>query len=103
MKVMIDTNIIISGALNPSGFTAKALYKALSAPYELFSKQLSMFRALSVRLRFSTSLNLFGRCPAVNLSHHIPGLLSLFFRYGSRSTVTDECFWHRIAFGNRIL
>ena len=34
MKVMIDTNIIISGALNPSGFTAKALYKALSAPYE---------------------------------------------------------------------
>ncbi|MBR0092408.1 MAG: putative toxin-antitoxin system toxin component, PIN family [Lachnospiraceae bacterium] len=34
MKVMIDTNIIISGALNPSGLTAKALYKALSAPYE---------------------------------------------------------------------
>ena len=34
MKVMIDTNIIISGALNPSGFTARALYKALSTPYE---------------------------------------------------------------------
>ena len=34
MKVMIDTNIIISGALNPSGITAKALYKSLSAPYE---------------------------------------------------------------------
>ena len=34
MKVMIDTNIIISGALNPSGLTAKAFYKALSVPYE---------------------------------------------------------------------
>ena len=33
MKVMIDTNIFISAALFPNGLTAKALYKALSAPY----------------------------------------------------------------------
>ena len=34
MKVMIDTNIIISAALNPSGFVAKSLYKALVFPFE---------------------------------------------------------------------
>ena len=34
MKVMIDTNILISGALYPNGFVAKALYKAMLAPYE---------------------------------------------------------------------
>ncbi len=34
MKVMIDTNILISGALNPNGFVAKSLYKAMCAPFE---------------------------------------------------------------------
>lgn len=34
MKVMIDTNVLISAALNPSGFVAKSLYKALVAPFE---------------------------------------------------------------------
>lgn len=34
MKVMIDTNVLISGALNPKGFVAKSLYKAMSAPFE---------------------------------------------------------------------
>ena len=34
MKVMIDTNILISGALNPNGFVAQSLYKAMVAPYE---------------------------------------------------------------------
>ena len=34
MKVMIDTNIIISAALFPKGRTAQALYKAMSFPYE---------------------------------------------------------------------
>ncbi len=34
MKVMIDTNIIISAALFPNGRTAQALYKALTFPYE---------------------------------------------------------------------
>ena len=34
MKVMIDTNIIISAALNPSGTAAKAFIKALTPPFE---------------------------------------------------------------------
>ena len=34
MKVMIDTNIIISAVLSPNGQAAKALYKALLPPYE---------------------------------------------------------------------
>ena len=34
MKVMIDTNIIISAALFPNGRAAQALYKALFPPYE---------------------------------------------------------------------
>ena len=34
MKVMIDTNILISGALNPNGPVAKSLYKAMTAPFE---------------------------------------------------------------------
>ena len=34
MKIMIDTNIIISAALFPNGRTAQALYKAMSYPYE---------------------------------------------------------------------
>ena len=34
MKVMIDTNIIISAVLFPNGQAAKALYKALLPPYE---------------------------------------------------------------------
>ena len=34
MKVMIDTNIIISAALFPNGRTAQALYKTMSYPYE---------------------------------------------------------------------
>ncbi len=34
MRVMIDTNIIISAALFPHGRVAQALYKALSAPFE---------------------------------------------------------------------
>ena len=34
MKVMIDTNIIISAALFPEGRAALALYKAMSFPYE---------------------------------------------------------------------
>ncbi len=34
MKVMIDTNILISGALNPSGPVAKSLYKAMTTPFE---------------------------------------------------------------------
>lgn len=34
MRVMIDTNIIISAALFPHGRVAQALYKALNAPYE---------------------------------------------------------------------
>ena len=33
MLVMIDTNIIISAALNPVGKTCKALLKALNEPY----------------------------------------------------------------------
>lgn len=34
MKVMLDSNILISAALNPSGFVAKSLYKALLPPYK---------------------------------------------------------------------
>ncbi|MBQ4511734.1 MAG: putative toxin-antitoxin system toxin component, PIN family [Anaerolineaceae bacterium] len=34
MKVMIDTNIIISAALFPKGKAAQALYKAMSSPFE---------------------------------------------------------------------
>lgn len=29
MKVMVDTNVLISGALNPKGFVARSLYNAL--------------------------------------------------------------------------
>lgn len=35
MKIMLDTNIIISAALFPHGKTAQAFYKALSGAYEL--------------------------------------------------------------------
>ena len=34
MKIMLDTNILISAALFPRGKTAKALYKALASPYK---------------------------------------------------------------------
>ncbi len=34
MKVMIDTDIIISAALNPSGKAAEAFIKALHKPFE---------------------------------------------------------------------
>lgn len=34
MKVMIDTNIIISAVLNPSGRASEALIKALDKPFE---------------------------------------------------------------------
>ncbi|SDZ73662.1 putative toxin-antitoxin system toxin component, PIN family [Lachnospiraceae bacterium NK3A20] len=34
MRIMIDTNIFISAALFPNGRAAKALYKALAAPYQ---------------------------------------------------------------------
>ena len=34
MMVMIDTNIIISAVLNPSGRAAEALAKAMSKPFE---------------------------------------------------------------------
>lgn len=34
MRIMIDTNIIISAALFPNGKAAQALYKALMPPYE---------------------------------------------------------------------
>lgn len=34
MRIMIDTNIIISAVLFPKGFAAKALYKALVSPYQ---------------------------------------------------------------------
>ena len=34
MKIMLDTNIIISAALFPSGCAAKAFYKAMLPPYE---------------------------------------------------------------------
>lgn len=34
MKVMIDTNIIISAALNPRGTVAQAFIKALTPPYQ---------------------------------------------------------------------
>lgn len=34
MRVMIDTNIIISAALFPHGRVAQALYKAMTFPYE---------------------------------------------------------------------
>jgi len=34
MRVMIDTNIIISAALSPDGTSAKAFVKALTPPFE---------------------------------------------------------------------
>lgn len=34
MRVMIDTNIIISAALFPNGFVSKALYKAMQPPFQ---------------------------------------------------------------------
>ncbi|MBR3346410.1 MAG: putative toxin-antitoxin system toxin component, PIN family [Solobacterium sp.] len=34
MKVMIDTNVIISAALNPNSVSAASMYKALTYPYE---------------------------------------------------------------------
>ena len=34
MKIMIDTNILISAALFPGGKAAQAFYKAISFPYE---------------------------------------------------------------------
>lgn len=34
MRIMIDTNVIISAALFPNGNTAKAFFKAMMPPYE---------------------------------------------------------------------
>ena len=34
MKIMIDTNVIISAALNPKSISAASMYKALTYPYE---------------------------------------------------------------------
>ena len=34
MKIMVDTNVIISAALFPSGRAAQAFYKAMLPPYE---------------------------------------------------------------------
>ena len=34
MKIMIDTNILISAVLFPKGRAAEALYKALASPYQ---------------------------------------------------------------------
>ena len=34
MKIMIDTNVVISAVLFPNGRAAEALYKSLSPPYE---------------------------------------------------------------------
>jgi len=34
MKVLIDTNVLISAALNPAGNAAKAFFKATESPYE---------------------------------------------------------------------
>lgn len=34
MKIMIDTNILISAALFPKGRAAQAFYKAMTSPYE---------------------------------------------------------------------
>ena len=34
MKIMIDTNVIISAALFPNGKAAKAFFKAMIPPYE---------------------------------------------------------------------
>ena len=34
MRIMIDTNVIISAALFPNGRAAKAFYKAMLPPYE---------------------------------------------------------------------
>ena len=34
MKIMIDTNVLISAALFPKGHAAEALYKALVSPYQ---------------------------------------------------------------------
>lgn len=34
MKIMIDTNVIISAALFPNGKAAKAFFKAMMPPYE---------------------------------------------------------------------
>ena len=34
MRIMIDTNVIISAALFPNGRAAKAFYKAMMPPYE---------------------------------------------------------------------
>lgn len=34
MKIMLDTNILISAVLFPHGTVAKALLKALNPPYE---------------------------------------------------------------------
>lgn len=34
MKIMIDTNIVISAVLFPNGKAAQAFYKALLPPYE---------------------------------------------------------------------
>jgi len=34
MKVLIDTNVLISAALNPNGKAAQAYFKATESPYE---------------------------------------------------------------------
>ncbi len=34
MRIMLDTNILISAALFPNGRAAKAFFKALLPPYE---------------------------------------------------------------------
>ena len=34
MKVLVDTNVLISAALNPDGTAAKAYFKATELPYE---------------------------------------------------------------------
>ena len=34
MMIMIDTNVIISAVLNPSGRSVEALIKALNKPFE---------------------------------------------------------------------
>lgn len=36
MKILLDTNILLSAALFPNGTTAKAYFKAVTSPYSSY-------------------------------------------------------------------
>lgn len=71
MKIMIDTNVIISAALFPNGNTAKAFFKAMMPPYEpivcdyIVDELHRKFQESSRKSRQSWKRFYFWRCPSL--------------------------------------